>query len=180
MLMDWDAWWLFEAEAVALLAAADDSSRALTALRRVVEDVRGWRPADGPLTDRISAAFAAVVTAASPPAFADEARLREVIDAVPGDLRPHPPQFRFDTPRPPENVIRNFLAAHAFANWTAHLGEGLRTWLRSIEAAFALVELGCGVRQADLLLRHLADPHRLARVWSQAEKSTSRPATSRQ
>lgn len=178
MLMDWDAWWLFEAEAVSLLAAADDSSRALAALGRVVEDVRGWRPADGPLTDRIRRAFAAVVTAASASAFAPEARLRDVLDAVPGDLRPPPSRFRLDAPRPPAPVIRNFLAAHAFANWTAHLGEGLRTWLRSIEAAFALVELGCGVRQADLLLRHLADPHRLARVWSQAENEAEAIHTS--
>ena len=64
----------------------------------------------------------------------------------------------------------HFIAAHAFASWTAHLGEGLRTWLRSVEAAFALVELGLGVRTADLLLRHLCDPHALARTWSRAER----------
>jgi hypothetical protein len=61
-----------------------------------------------------------------------------------------------------------FLAAHAFANWTAHLGQGLRSWLRSVEAAYVLVN-ELGVRQTDLLLRHLADPNELARVWSRAE-----------
>ena len=170
MLMDWDAWWLFEAEAVALIAAADDPARALAALRRVVEDVRTWRPADGRLNGRVSDAFGrAAPEAGAVPAFAHETRLREVLDAVPGEMRADPSQFRLDAPRPPAHVARNFLAAHAFANWTAHVGEGLRAWVRSIEAAFALVELGYGVRHADLLLRHLADPHRLARVWSQAD-----------
>jgi hypothetical protein len=89
-----------------------------------------------------------------------------VLDAIPPELRAESGRLKADGPRPPANVVSNFLAAHAFANWTAHLGEDLLTWQRSIEAAFALVELGGGVRQADLLLRHLADPHRLARVWS--------------
>jgi Fe-S-cluster containining protein len=165
MLMDWEAWWRFEAEAVALIARADDPAHALAVLGRVVEDVRTWRPADGRLTDRVSEAFARAPPLAPPP-LAHEARLREVLEAVPDELRPDPSPLQPSVPRPAAHVLRNFLAAHAFANWTAHLGEGLRAWLRSIEAAFALVELGYGVRQADLLLRHLADPYRLARVWS--------------
>jgi hypothetical protein len=55
-----------------------------------------------------------------------------------------------------------FLAAHAFANWAAHLGDDLRTWWRSIEAAHVLISGGLSVRDVDLLLRHLADPHALA------------------
>jgi hypothetical protein len=102
-------------------------------------------------------------------ALAHEARLREIHEAIPPELRPESSHRHVDTRRPPAHVVRSFLAAHAFANWTAHLGEGLRTWLRAIEAAFALLELGYGVRDADLLLRHLADPYRLARVWSAVE-----------
>jgi hypothetical protein len=61
------------------------------------------------------------------------------------------------------------LAAHAFANWTAHQGEGLRTWWRSLEAVHVLLSAGVGVQQTDLLLRHLADPQALARAWGSAE-----------
>jgi Fe-S-cluster containining protein len=170
MLMDWDAWWLFEKEAVALIARADDPARALAVLGRVVEDVRTWRPEDGDLSNRVRQAFARAARDRPAPPVAQERRLREVIEAVPDELRPDPSPLQPRVPRPAAHVLRNFLAAHAFANWTAHLGEGLRTWLRSIETAFALVALGDGVRQADLLLRHLASPYRLARVWSQVER----------
>ena len=75
---------------------------------------------------------------------------------------PHRPSGLDRTPPPlsPEALGR-FLAAHAFANWTAHQGAGLHAWLRSLEVAFVLAE-DVGVRQADLLLRHLADPSELA------------------
>ena len=78
----------------------------------------------------------------------------------------------------PELELRHFLAARAFANWTAHLGRGLRAWLRSIEAAYALVQSGHGIRQADLLLRHLADPRALADRWSAAEIEVRRDTPS--
>jgi hypothetical protein len=169
--MDWEAWWTWEACAVRLIAGAEDPTRALAALRLVVEDVRTWRPGEGALGDRIQRSFDRVsLEAAVPtPAVAHDGRLREVLEAIPPELRPEPSPFHASTRRAPAHIVRNFLAAHAFANWTAHLGEGLRTWLRAIEAAFALLELGYGVRDADLLLRHLADPYRLARVWSAVE-----------
>jgi hypothetical protein len=66
--------------------------------------------------------------------------------------------------------MRGFLAAHAFANWTAHLGQGLRSWLHAVETARALLEVGLGIRQADLVLRHLSDPHALAASFSQVER----------
>jgi hypothetical protein len=67
---------------------------------------------------------------------------------------------------------QRFLMAHAFANWTAHLGEGLRSWLWSIQAAHGLAASGLSAGDADLLLRHLADPHALARAWSRAERES--------
>jgi len=66
---------------------------------------------------------------------------------------------------------KRFLAAHAFANWTAHLGTGLRSWFRSIEAAYALLETGFAVGDADLLLRHLAETSMLTEAWNQAERT---------
>ena len=171
MLMDWEAWWMWEERTVAALARSTDAAQTLTALAAVVEDVRTWRPGDAALVDRIEDAFARAGRGPlRPAAFDHTARLREVLDAVPDDLRPHVSAPEVHAAQPSPTVTRNFLAAHAFANWTAHLGDGLRTWLRSIESAFALITLSYDVRAADLLLRHLADPYQLAKTWSQAER----------
>ena len=171
ILMDWEAWWAWEERSVAELARSTDPAQTLTVLAAVVEDVRTWRPGDGALVDRMERSLARVGRdgQVGPAAFDHEARLREVMDAVPQDLRPQALGLAGREARPSSIVTRNFLAAHAFANWTAHLGEGLRSWQRSLESAFALVELGHDVRAADLLLRHLADPYQLARTWSRAD-----------
>ena len=55
--------------------------------------------------------------------------LSDVLSAIPADLRPSRLE-RLDAPS--ATAVRAFLAAHAFANWTAHLGQGLRSWLRSL------------------------------------------------
>jgi hypothetical protein len=138
-------------------------------LRAAVEDVRRWTPADGPLLPNIDAAFRRAQDRGVPER-ALAPTLVDMLEAVPEELRPR----RIDRLGPPSStVVRSFLAAHAFANWTAHLGQGLRSWLRSVEAACAVVN-ELGVRQTDLLLRHLADPNDLARIWSQAETSPRR------
>jgi hypothetical protein len=133
-------------------------------LRSVVEAMRTWSPGDGPLIDGIDRAFREG-DLALPPAGDPRGYLAEVLAAVPAGLRPS----RLDeTVETSAAVARRYLAAHAFASWTAHLGGGLRSWLRSIEAAWSLLTLGLGVRQSDLLLRHLADPDALANVWTRA------------
>ncbi len=81
-----------------------------------------------------------------------------------------------------------YLAAHALGNWCAYQGRGLRTYVRSLEAAAAvLVTTAAGqadvagdagfiaaVRDADLLLRHLASSEALAGAWSKCEGPTVR------
>jgi hypothetical protein len=66
---------------------------------------------------------------------------------------------------PPDAVLGRFLAAHAFGNWTMHLGDGLRSWQRSLETTHALAVSGLGIGPTDLILRHLADPFELAGAW---------------
>jgi hypothetical protein len=83
-----------------------------------------------------------------------------VFAAIPSDIRPARFEAAVSTREP---AARRFLASHAFANWSVHLGTGLSAWVGSVEAAWALLDAGAGVRQADLLLRHLADPAELAR-----------------
>ena len=178
VLMDWDAWWQFEARAVEWIANdAADPVPALAGLHTVVEDLRRWRPGAESLMSHVDRAFDRTTLEFRAGRLNPDGAIeypnapglvREVIDAIPSDLHDAvtaPAGRRLVTgPR-----AARFLAAHAFANWTAHLGGGLRTWLRSLEAADALLEAGFDVGQADLVLRHLADPGDLAKRWSAAD-----------
>jgi Fe-S-cluster containining protein len=162
MLMDWESWWLWEAEAVALLDAARSPVDAIARLAVAVEHARSWAPVTESLSDRIRASFETARRTAAPTvslrAFADVQA--HVLDAVPDVFRMQAADAfgRRSTPASPRAHIA-FLAAHAFANWSAHLGDDLREWWRSIEAAHVLISSGLSVRDVDLLLRHLADPH---------------------
>ena len=167
MLMDWDSWWEWERRAVDTIARPNQSvQQTLATLSAAVELVRAWTPDEGPLLRRIDHAFTRAGEArADVRASARQSARADALTAIPEDLRPR----QIEPAGPPSDVAaRAFLAAHAFANWTAHLGQGLRSWQRSIESAWSLAQ-ELGVRQADLWLRHLADPYELAEVWSRAE-----------
>lgn len=89
--------------------------------------------------------------------------------------------------------VRRWAAAKAFASWVALQGDGLRTAVRGVRLALAVLRAeaarGCldtgrpldadglraAVRRADLLLVHLADPAALARRLSRAEAEGSPP-----
>jgi Fe-S-cluster containining protein len=172
MLLDWASWWRWEAESVSLLTTGDEpAAMKLGRLREAVERVRDWRPSPRPLEPLIGRAFETArrtrVELFNPDREEVTRRLAEIDDAIPSDLRPEPVALdAFERGwRDPPHADR-FLAAHAFANWIAHLGEGLDAWLRSIEAAYVCLRTGMDVRQADLRLRHLANPNRLAHTWS--------------
>jgi hypothetical protein len=168
LLMDWESWWAWEALAVEHLGRAEAPAALLHQLSAAVEHVRTWSPGEGALLSRVHEAFARPSAA---PVASERDRRRDIHDvtaAVSPDLRTEPVTTHAT---PDDRVVRAFLAAHAFANWTAHLGEGLRTWLRSLDAAFSLLDGGFGVAQAELFLRHLADPAALAARWSDAERS---------
>jgi len=143
-------------------------------LSGVVEQLRAWRPGDGPLIDVVRAAGEGARSRASsgwtPSAAWLAGRRRIALDAIPPGLRSATPACPHeDVTELPPAVLNRYLAAHAFANWTVHLGCGLRSWLRSIEVALALVRTGCGIGDADLILRHLADPAALGSACSPAE-----------
>ncbi len=161
VLMDWESWWEWERMAVDLIANGPDAlPDTMARLRGAVADIRSWRPGDGPLIERVRAAIRGAPRRAA--AVEPGARLGEVLRAIPDEWRPA------EIVRgaiAPAGTARRFVAAHAFANWHGHLAGGLTTWMHSVDAAFALVDAGVGVRDADLLLRHLADPQRLANAW---------------
>ena len=172
MLMDWESWWEWERLTVELLAnRAEPPGVVLARLNTAVEHARTWNPADGPLLTRIREAFDAAHHAAidSDGVFAPDVPQRrdEILGAIPVAFRPAAATTARTHASP--KAIARLLAAHAFANWTAHLGRGLRTWLRSVEAPLVLVQSGLDIRTADLWLRHLVEPKTLAGTWSRVE-----------
>ena len=120
-----------------------------------------------------------------------------VIAAVPDDLKPEPDESGLeaaytDFVRPAWSTfgrpITRYLAAKAFASWTAYQGKGITTIVCGLDAALALVRIesarGCrdarrmldrdllleAFRSADFALNHLAVGEDLAAAWSQVEK----------
>ena len=83
--------------------------------------------------------------------------------------------------------LRRYLAAKAFASWTAYQGRGFLTIVRGLEVALALVRVEAvrrcrdgdhpldadllreAFRQADFALNHLASGDELAEAWSKVE-----------
>lgn len=164
VLMDWESWWEFERLAVETLAHRRSSAReSLALLHAIVEDVLTWRPGDESLIERVRQAFAL------PPSVGTVVDRSEVeqhaaraIAAIPEDVQSWTPPMPPTRHQLADGTTRRFLAAHAFANWSVQIGDGLAAWLRSLDSAYALLEIGFGVRDADLILRHLADPTALA------------------
>jgi hypothetical protein len=163
LLMDWDSWWEWERLSVERLGAAARADDALARLSVAVAHISRWHPVDGPLIERVREAHrAADERTATRPDGRDV--VEDVLAAIPEEHRPR----ALPAPARVSGLeLSRFVAAHAFANWTAHYGTGLRAWLRSLEAACALASR-FGVRQADLWLRHLADPAQLAGTFSRA------------
>jgi Fe-S-cluster containining protein len=183
MLMDWEAWWELERLSVRWITESAGTCRgAVDRLAGILTDIRGWQPIDGPLVDRVARAFDTaggppMTLAASPGGLDRLTRLRDVAAGIPADWAaqvPRPlcePFLAAEAACVGDGTRRRYTAAHAFASWTAHLGQGLHTWWRSVDAALLLLEEGLGVDEGDLVLRHLADPDALARIWSRTEEN---------
>lgn len=169
----------------------------LGTLWRDARALRTFRPDDGPLTAAVGRLPLAVVDA--PAHVTLEASLRlhaEVLLAVPDDVRPEADTDGLETAFArgvvPEWAawhlpLRRYLAAKAFANWTAYQGRGLLTVVRGLEAALAFVRVEAArecrnagraldadllkqaFRGTDFVLNHIAVGESLAEAWSGAE-----------
>lgn len=177
LAMDWESWWLFEELSVELLSEAPEP---LSRLRLAVEYARTWTVDRGQLPTHLRDAFARARSAAAPAGFLTDSRIderiSEVLAAVPDDWR-EAAQDALSTNEGPglsgassDGVFRRYLAAHAFANWAAYEGEGLRTWFRAVETAAALLNRTADPGRADLVLRHLADSSAAITLWIHAER----------
>jgi hypothetical protein len=132
------------------------------------------------------------------------AHYRRALEAVPDDLKPEPDERDLETEYHrlvlPEwmawkGPLAQFIAAKAFASWTAYQGRGVATVVRGLEAAVALVRVEAArlcrdhqrrldgdllleaFRSADFILNHLAIGEDLAAGWSIAEQEPA-PAES--
>ena len=198
MLMDlegYSAWERHMVERCAHLGLAPES--VLATLERDARVLRRFVADGGSLAEPIGALPRDFVDA-FPHATLD-ASLRmhaDVMTAVPDDLKPVADEDglcdvylrdvapRWSAWRAPLN---RYLAAKAFANWTAYQGRGVLSIVRGLEAALALVRVEAArqcrnahraldadllleaFRGADFALNHLAVGEDLAAVWSAAE-----------
>jgi len=198
MLMDLDGFAAWESHMVGRCrnpSVAPES--VLATLQRDAHLLRAWRPGSLSLADTIAQLPAEYVDPIAPPDLcASLAVFREVMTAVPADLRPEPDEqgllqafttfvqpawSRFHAP------MNRYIAAKAFATWTAYQGRGIATIVTGIEAAVALVRVEAArqcrdaqrqldqallleaFRAADFALNHLAVGQDLADNWSRAE-----------
>jgi hypothetical protein len=210
MLAGWDGYDAWERAVVSTLLRGDLlPEEALRVVAVATEAVRAWTPSQGPIGALIGKAFEAAdgqrgaapanmakttdgestlaavrmldeqVRASIPAAFAPAARA--ALDEVPGGRALEASWPAFAVP------VCRYLAAHAFANWCAYQGRGLRTVTCSVVAAYSVLRAEAAgqcattgrplderllleaFRSSDLVLRHLASREDLACRFSAAE-----------
>ncbi len=210
VLMDWETVEAFEAHALRRLDAETTTVDAAVAhIASIAEHLRAWRANDGPLiaafARAVDAAHAASAVASAaqminlinlPLALRLDADVRAAVPAgVPCDAAPADASNimeaheRWIAPAWPAltRPLCRYVAAKLFANWCWYQGQGLRTLMRSLQAALAVLRveaarqtlahgrildrdlLRAAVRRTDLLLLHLCSQEALARRWSDAE-----------
>jgi hypothetical protein len=202
MLMDLAGYSAWERHMVA--RCAEDGISPEAALATLVRDarlLREWKPGGMELVDAVRD-LPPYIEHRRPSTSALEASLtlyEQVMDAVPEDLRPQSDESGLDTafvdlvsPAWPRlhTPLNRYLAAKAFASWTAYQGRGIMTIVRGLEAALAVVRLESArqcrnarhaldaallrdaFRSADFLLNHLAVGEDLAAAWSAAESGS--------
>jgi hypothetical protein len=200
MLADFSGYSAWERHMVSLCA---DERRppesVLATLRRDAALVRTWKPGARSLEQTIAQLPAGAIPAETPAILLPSLELyEEAMRAVPDELKPEPDtaglerSYRMDVrERWPlfTAALNRYLAAKAFASWTAYQGRGLATIVRGLEAALAIVRVEASrqcrdarrpldrasmleaFRSADFLLNHLAVGEDLAEGWSRVEKS---------
>ena len=199
MLMDVEGYTAWEAHMVARCAVALQSrppESILATLRRDAETLSRWRPGATRLREAVSLLDDDFV--AAPATASLESSLQmfvECVRAVPPEMAPDPDEDRlseaFDRHVAPvwhtmHLPLNHYVAAKAFASWTAYQGRGVRTIVRGIEAAVALVRVEAArqcrdaardldadllleaFRSADFLLNHQATGEELAEGWGRS------------
>jgi hypothetical protein len=198
MLMDgpgYSAWERHMVERCGMAGIGPES--VLATLQRDARLLRQWKPGGTTLVEAIRALpDEPEHETASAQLTAEMALYLQVMRAVPDDLRPLPDEDGLDTALTRyvspmwasfTAPLKHYLAAKAFASWTAYQGRGVMTIVRGLEAALAVVRIESArqcrnddrmldadllreaFRGADFILNHLAVGEDLALAWSIAE-----------
>ena len=201
MLMDRAGYSEWERHMVRRCSADESPETIVATLRADIEQLRSWRPGAEPLDARVRRLAPHFVRVAAPETLTESLRLRDdVVAAIPDDLKPPADESDLEPAysarvRPSWDAFRRpinrYLAAKAFASWTAYQGRGLATIVRGLDAALALVRVESArqsrdaqrdlerellleaFRSADFALNHLAVGEDLAAVWSKVEEGRS-------
>ena len=197
LLFDLDAYRRWERFVVTTLAEPGPADAALARIAGVAEAARAWTPAAGPMDAYLRGRIDAAATAPSHAlqrysACAGRAARRLALDATPADLKPAGggrdddqciDQAWDDWSQP----VRYYLAAKAFASWSAYQASGVRTLVAELVLAVGLVRAEAArlcaaaarpldrgalleaIRAADWLLMHAADRHVLLKALGRIE-----------
>lgn len=199
MLMDLEGYSAWERHMVARCRDVDRPPESVLAtLARDAHLLRTWKPGTCTLVEAVALLPAHVVPGSAPRDLGESWRLYDgVMAAVPEDLRPARDDrgvdesfaqyvvAAWDRFRAPLN---RFIAAKAFASWTAYQGRGIATVVRGLEAAMAVLRVEAArqcrdarreldrdllleaFRGADFIWNHLTVGEDLAAGWSSAEE----------
>ncbi len=199
VLMDLEGYTAWEHHMVGRCTNVEASPESVLAtLARDARVLRTWRPGAVSLAQAVAALPRDVVPASAPDTIESSLEaFRGVITAVPDEFRPEPDEGGLDFAyrewvRPAwasfAGPLRHYIAAKAFANWTAYQGRGVASIVRGLEAAVSLVRVEAArecreagrlldaalmleaFRSADFSLNHLAAGEDLAQGWSVAER----------
>jgi hypothetical protein len=198
MLMDVDAYGAWEQH---MVGRCVDVTRlpesVLATLVRDADVLSRWTPGGQTLAEAVARLPVAFVDAEPDQSLDASLRLfEEAMTAVPDEFRPEPDEHglpeaftAYVRPRWSQfhAPLNRYIAAKAFASWTAYQGRGVATIVRGIQAAVALVKVEAArqcrdvarpleadllleaFRSADFILNHLAVGEDLARNWAQIE-----------
>ena len=198
MLMDGDGYSAWERHMVGRCTdVTREPESILATLARDASVLGKWRPGGESLAAAIARLPRDFVDATTSETL--EASLADhaaAMVAVPDDFRPEPDEAHLDEayralvraawPSFRAPLVR-YVAAKAFASWTAYQGRGIATIVRGLDAALGLVRVEAArqcrdgnrpldrdllleaVRAADFILNHLAVGDELAAGWASAE-----------
>lgn len=197
MLMDGPGYSAWEGHMVTRCADGHGPESVVATLRRDARQLGAWKPGRTTLADAVRALPAQQEQSVAPQTLDAAMPLHEqVMQAVPDDLRPPADDDGLDVafaefvrPMWPRFVVplNRYIAAKAFASWTAYQGRGVASIVRGLEAALAVVRvessrqcrnakrqldaelLRDAFRSADFILNHLAVGEDLADAWSAVE-----------
>ena len=196
-LMDLEGYSAWERHMVERCTADTNPESVVATLTRDARMLRRWRPGGVTLETAVASLPMDVVPAGVAESLDPSLTLhRQVMDAVPDELRPGRDESGLEDAYRAyvasglagfAAVVNRYLAAKAFASWTAYQGRGVATIVRGLEAALALVRVEASrqcrdaarsldrdllleaIRSADFALNHLAVGEDLANGWSRVE-----------